>query len=70
MTTTSDYGDGGPVSGDEGEVAEEEVKVLASDIYGLEHLVRLIIALPGMMGPVSSIQAGSLTSMKVTGILM
>lgn len=30
------------------------VSVAASDIYGLEHLVRLVVALPSMMGPVST----------------
>lgn len=41
----------GPESG--GLVEEDETKVCASEIYGLEHLVRMLIALPGMMGPVS-----------------
>lgn len=32
---------------------EEGDGISASEIYGLEHLVRMLAALPSMMGPVS-----------------
>lgn len=34
--------------------------ISASDIYGLEHLVRMLAALPSMMGPVRTSLSSSL----------
>lgn len=46
---------GRAAKGGGGDLFEEGDGISASEIYGLEHLVRMLAALPSMMGPVSGV---------------